>query len=51
MAWIQPRTWSPGETVTAAMMNAHIRDNLNILKTSIDDEGGILAARRLHTDI
>lgn len=27
MAWTVPRTWVTGETVTAALMNAHIRDN------------------------
>lgn len=27
MAWTAPRTWVTGETVTAALMNAHIRDN------------------------
>lgn len=31
MAWTIPRTWNPGETVTAALMNAHVRDNLNAL--------------------
>ena len=29
MAWSTPRTWSTGELVTAAIMNAHVRDNLN----------------------
>jgi len=28
MAWTAPRTWVAGETVTAAQMNTHIRDNL-----------------------
>lgn len=28
MAWTTPRTWVSGETVTAALMNAHVRDNL-----------------------
>jgi len=32
MAWTAPRTWVTGETVTAALMNAHIRDNF--LETS-----------------
>ncbi len=27
MAWTTPRTWVTGETVTAALMNTHIRDN------------------------
>ena len=29
MAWTTPRTWTTGETVTAAIMNTHVRDNLN----------------------
>jgi hypothetical protein len=29
MAWTTPRTWVTGETVTAAQMNAHVRDNFN----------------------
>lgn len=29
MAWTTPRTWTDGELVTAAIMNAHVRDNLN----------------------
>ena len=32
MAWTAPRTWVTGETVTAALMNAHVRDNF--LETS-----------------
>jgi hypothetical protein len=39
MAWSTPRTWNAGETVTASLMNAHVRDNLNVLKTYIDDDG------------
>ena len=31
MGWTDPRTWVDGETVTAAIMNAHVRDNLNAL--------------------
>ncbi len=31
MAWTSPRTWNAGETVTAALMNTHVRDNLNWL--------------------
>jgi hypothetical protein len=41
MAWNTPRTWSPGETVTAALMNAHLRDNLNVLKTYVDNDGSL----------
>ncbi len=33
MAWVAPRTWTPGEKVTAALMNAHVRDNLNVLRS------------------
>jgi hypothetical protein len=33
MAWTSPRTWSTGELVTASIMNTHVRDNLNALKT------------------
>lgn len=29
MAWTTPRTWVAGETVTAAIMNSHVRDNFN----------------------
>lgn len=28
MAWTTPHTWVSGETVTAALMNTHVRDNL-----------------------
>lgn len=41
--WNPPRTWNAGETVTAVLMNQQVRDNLNILKTSIDDDGKIRA--------
>lgn len=29
MAWTTPRTWVTGETVTAALLNTHLRDNFN----------------------
>ena len=29
MSWTTPRTWVTSETVTAALMNTHVRDNLN----------------------
>ncbi|NLX10436.1 MAG: hypothetical protein GXY36_12335 [Chloroflexi bacterium] len=32
MAWTVPRTWITGELITAAQLNAHLRDNLNALK-------------------
>lgn len=31
MAWTSPRTWAAAETVTAAIMNAHVRDNLKAM--------------------
>ena len=31
MAWTTPRTWTDTELVTAAIMNPHIRDNLNAI--------------------
>lgn len=31
MAWTTPRTWSTGELVTAAVLNTHVRDNLNAI--------------------
>lgn len=29
--WTSPRTWVAGETVTAAQLNTHLRDNLDFL--------------------
>jgi hypothetical protein len=31
MAYTTPRTWTTGETVTAAIMNTHVRDNISAL--------------------
>lgn len=31
ISWTSPRTWVSGEVVTAALMNTHVRDNLNDL--------------------
>jgi len=30
-SWTSPRTWSTSELVTSAMMNTHVRDNLNAI--------------------
>lgn len=35
MAYTTPRTWSAGETVTASLMNAHVRDNLNAISPKV----------------
>lgn len=34
MTWTAPRTWTTGETVSASVMNAHVRDNLLELRTA-----------------
>lgn len=34
--WTNPRTWTVGEKVTKAILDIHIRDNLNHLKESVD---------------
>lgn len=36
MAWTEPRTWVSQEVPTDAQFNAHIKDNLNYLKTTLD---------------
>src|SRR5262245_48492280 len=33
MAWTSPRTWVAGETVTASLLNTHIRDNQLAIST------------------
>ena len=43
MAWTTPRTWVAGELITESVLNTHIKDNLTFLKTSIDDNGKIVA--------
>lgn len=35
-AWTAPRTWVVGELVTAALLNTHLRDNLDWLKTPLE---------------
>lgn len=36
MAWTTPRTWTTGETVTKTIMDTHVKDNLDYLKTQTD---------------
>lgn len=36
MAWTTPRTWVVGELVTAALLNTHLRDNLDALPRASD---------------
>jgi hypothetical protein len=42
MAWPSggPRTWVPGESLTATLLNAQLRDALNLLATYIDTTSG-----------
>lgn len=39
MAYTTPRTWNPGETVTATLLNTHLRDNLSTLATYFSTSG------------
>jgi len=41
MAWTASRTWATSELVTAAIMNAHIRDNQLFLRGGLVDGGTI----------
>ena len=41
MAWTAPRTWVADEVATAALMNAHLRDNLEVLKVTRNAAGRI----------
>jgi hypothetical protein len=41
MVWTTPRTWIPGETVTASLLNTHVRDDFNVVKTQIDNDGSL----------
>lgn len=42
MAWVgEPKTWTP-DVVTVPEMNTEIRDRMNILKTSVGDDGALI---------
>lgn len=43
MAWTAPRTWTDGEVVTAAMMNAHLAANMSVIKAPRTDLGRLSA--------
>lgn len=43
MAWTTPRTWVASELVTATLLNTHLRDNLNALKSPPTDRAAELA--------
>lgn len=36
MSWTEPRDWTTGEMITASIMNTHVRDNLDYLKSQAD---------------
>jgi hypothetical protein len=44
MAWVTPPTYTAGEEITTTLMN-NISGNLALLKTSIDNSGGVLATQ------
>lgn len=52
MAWTAPRTWSAGETLTAALLNTHLRDNLNAIRERelwfSSDSGNIVVGSGTH---
>lgn len=37
IVWTPPRTWTVGEAVTKAIMDSHLRDNLDFLRTPPSD--------------
>lgn len=53
--WTQPRTWSVGELTTAALMNQHLRDNLDFLKgppeSSVDVGASVVLNSTSYADI
>lgn len=51
MAWTAPRTWTTGEIVTAAIMNVHVRDNLNAVSTHAHTGGAGLGAATIGTGV
>lgn len=52
--WNDPRTWSVGEIVTAAQLNAQLRDNLTVLNPAliqpVFDGGGAAISTDAHLD-
>src|SRR5579864_1108123 len=47
MAWTIPVTWTAGQLVSQVDLNAQIRDNENVLKTSINNDGTLHGCARL----
>jgi len=49
MAWTDPRTYTTGELITAAILNTHIRDNFNVVNPTavqflVDGGGAAITA-------
>jgi len=44
VAWTTPITWSANQLVSAATLNAQLRDNMLLLATSIDTSNGKITA-------
>lgn len=40
MAWTSPRTWIAGESLTAALLNTHLRDNMLVTEAALATGGG-----------
>lgn len=50
MAWTSPRTWVSGESLTAALLNTHVRDNENeTAPAKVTTKGDIVAATAANT--
>ena len=50
MAWTAPTTWTTGQIVTAALMNTHVRDNLNVTAPAVmTTQGDIIYASGANT--
>lgn len=52
--WTAPRTWTAGELITASIMNTHVRDNLDWLKTpvaAIDTSSSVSTTSASLTDV
>lgn len=49
MSWTAPRTWVTGEIVTAALLNTHLRDNVNDLDRRTSPSGSVVATSQTTT--
>lgn len=52
--WTAPRTWTAGEIVIASVMNTHVRDNMDFLKTpaaAIDSSSSVSTTSATLTDV